>query len=69
MYEICATLFIFLIGYTYVATYICKAMYDNANIQLQLQKYCLPLTCVCMQFAHYMRVLKEGFSLDTDKAA
>ena len=42
------TMPMFCTGYTYVATYICRAMYDNAQIQLQLQEYCLPLACVCM---------------------
>ena len=44
-------------------------MYDNAQIQLQLQEYCLPLTCACMQCAHYVWVLNEGFLLATDIAA
>ena len=30
-------------GYTYIATNICRALYDNAQIQLQLQEYCLLL--------------------------
>ena len=43
-------------------------MYDNSQIQLHLQEYYLRLTHACMQCAHYMRVLKEGFSLATDTA-
>ena len=43
-------------------------MYDNAQIQLQLQEYCLPLTHACMQCAHYVQVLKKGFPLGTDRA-
>ena len=35
-------------------------MYNNTQIQLQLKEYCLPLTCVYMQCAHYVWVLKEG---------
>ena len=53
-------------GYTYVAAYICRAMYDNTQIQLQLQEYSLPLTHACMQCTHYMWVLKEKFLLATD---
>ena len=55
-------------GYAYVSTYICRAMYDNAQIQLQLHEYCLPLTRACMQCVHCVRVLKEGFLLVTDTA-
>ena len=67
MYETCTTIPTFRIGYTYyVATYICKALYDNAQIQLQLQEYCLPLRCACMQCAGSLR--KEGFLLATDIA-
>ena len=31
-------------GYTYVFTYMCEALYDNAQIQLQSGP-CLPLRC------------------------
>ena len=68
MYETCTTLPTFRTGCTYVATYVCRAMYDNAQIQLQLQEYCLPLTHTCMWCTQYVRVLKEGFLLSTDTA-
>ena len=32
-------------------------MYDNAQIQLQLQEYFLPLIRMCMRCAHYVWVL------------
>ena len=59
MYETSTTVPTFHTGYTYVATYICRAIFNNAQIQLQIQEYCLPLTCACMQCAHYVRVLKK----------
>ena len=46
-------------------SHICRALYDNAQIQLQLQEYCLPLRRTCMQCAHY----KMRFLLATDTAA
>ena len=55
--------------HTYVATYICRALYNNAQIQLELQEYCLPLTRAWMWCAHYVQVLKEGLPLATDTAA
>ena len=39
MYETCTTVPMFRTGYTYVVTYICEALYDNAQIQLQLLAY------------------------------
>ena len=53
MYETCTTVPTFCTGYTYVAIYVCRALYDNPQIQLQLQEYCLPLRRACMQCAHY----------------
>ena len=47
--------------HTYIATYVCRALYDNAQIQLQLQEYCLPLACVCMQCAHYVYLLYYSY--------
>ena len=36
VYETCDTVPTFRNGYTYVATYVSRVMYDNAQIQLQL---------------------------------
>ena len=44
VYETCTTINMFCTGYAYLATYTCRVMYVNA--QIQLQECCLPLTCV-----------------------
>ena len=40
-------------GYTYVATYVCKALYDNAQIHINCNFLLIPLRRMCMQCAHY----------------
>ena len=65
VYKTCTTVTAFHTGYTYVATYICEALCDNIQIQLQLAEYIAyfktHVHAVCSLW-------KEGFPLATDTA-